>query len=94
MFTFGLKVALSQKLNDVNARSQKRHLNLNLKTLLMKRQIDNPSPGTVTWRKLVVNLDTLLSDSSEEEIRELFPVPDSLWEEAIPKDIFTSRGYY
>ena len=40
-----------------------------------------------------VNLDTLSSDSSEEEIRlrEVIPVPDSLGEEVI--DIFTSRGY-
>ena len=28
-------------------------LNLNLKSLLVKRQIDNPSPGAVTWGKLV-----------------------------------------
>ena len=42
----------------------------------MKRQIDNPSPGAVTGgnESLVltreVNLDTLSSDSSEEEIRD------------------------
>ena len=42
----------------------------------MKRQIDNPSPGAVTGENeslaLIreVNLDTLSSDSSEEEIRD------------------------
>ena len=42
----------------------------------MKRQIDNPSPGAVTGvNKYIaltreVNLDTLSSDSSEEEIRD------------------------
>ena len=43
----------------------------------MKRQTVNPSPGAVTGGKLVpsshkrrVNLDTLSSDSSEEEIRD------------------------
>ena len=49
--------------------------NLNLNSLLVKRQIDNPSPGTVTGGnfKLVPsshNLDTLSSDSTEEEIRD------------------------
>ena len=52
------------------------NLNLNLNSLLVKRQIDNPSPGAVTGgnQSLAltreVNLDTLLSDSSEEEIRD------------------------
>ena len=61
----------------------------------MKRQIDSPSPGAVTGGKKSlsltreVNLDTLSSDSSEEEFREVIPVPDSLGEEAIPIDIFT-----
>ena len=47
---------------------------LNLNSLLVKRQIDNPSPGAVTGgnQSLAltreVNLDTLSSDSSEEEI--------------------------
>ena len=51
-------------------------LNLNLNSLLAKRQIDNPSPGAVTggnWSLALtreVNLDTLSSDSSEEEIRD------------------------
>ena len=50
-------------------------LNLNLNSLQVKRQIDNPSPGAVTggnWslaRTREVNLDTLSSDSSVEEIR-------------------------
>ena len=41
----------------------------------MNHQIDNPSPGAVTWgnKSLAltreVNLDVLSSDSSEEEIR-------------------------
>ena len=49
-------------------------LNLNLNSLLVKRQIDNPSPGAVTGGNSSlalsreVNLDTLSSDSSEEEI--------------------------
>ena len=44
--------------------------------LLVKRQIDNPSPGAVTGgnQSLAltreVNLDTLSSDSSEEDIRD------------------------
>ena len=43
---------------------------------MVKRQAVNPSPGAVTGGKLVpsltreVNLDTLSSDSSEEEIRD------------------------
>ena len=51
-------------------------LNLNLNSLLVKRQIDNPSPGAVTGGNeslgltREVNLDTLSSDSSEEEIRD------------------------
>ena len=51
------------------------NLNLNLNSLLVKRQIDNPSPGAVTgvnWSIALtreVNLETLLSDNSEEEIR-------------------------
>ena len=42
----------------------------------MKRQIDNPSPGAVTGGNYAlalsrdVTLDTLSSDSSEEEIRD------------------------
>ena len=42
----------------------------------MKCQIDNPSPGAVTGGNKVlaltreVNLDTISSDSSEEEIRD------------------------
>ena len=52
---------------------------LNLNSLLVKRQIDNPSPGAVTGgnkslaltREVTqVNLDMLSSDSSEEEIRD------------------------
>ena len=49
---------------------------LNLNSLLVKRQIDNPSPGAVTGENQSlsltreVNLDTLSSDSSEEEIRD------------------------
>ena len=48
---------------------------LNLNSLLVKCQIDNPSPGAVTGGKSLaltrqVNLDTLSSDSSEEEIRD------------------------
>ena len=52
------------------------NLNLNLNSLLVKRQIDNPSPGAVTGGNQIlaltreVNLDTLSSDSSEEEIRD------------------------
>ena len=48
--------------------------NLNLNSLLVKRQVDNPLPGAVTGgnQSLAltreVNLDTLSSDSSEEEI--------------------------
>ena len=48
-------------------------LNLNLNSLLVKRQIDNPSQGAVTggnWSLALtreVNFDTLSSDSSEEE---------------------------
>ena len=48
---------------------------LNLNSLLVKRQIDNPSPGALTgeYQSLAltreVNLDTLSSDNSEEEIR-------------------------
>ena len=51
-------------------------LNLNLNSLLVKRQIDNPSPGDMTRGNYSlaltreVNLDTLSSDSSEEEIRD------------------------
>ena len=49
-------------------------LKLNLNSLLVKRQIDNPSPGAVTGGTLAltreVNVDTLSSDSSEEEIRD------------------------
>ena len=42
-----------------------------------------------------MNLDTLSSDSSEEEFRDVIPVPDSLGEEAtcILIDIFTGLGY-
>ena len=49
---------------------------LNLNSLLVKRQIDNSSPGAVTGGNLSlaltreVNLDTLSSDNSEEEIRD------------------------
>ena len=51
---------------------------LNLNSLVVKRQIDNPSPGAVTGGNYSlaltreVNLDRLLvsSDSSEEEIRD------------------------
>ena len=49
---------------------------LNLNSLLVKRQTDNPSPGAATggnWSLALtreVNLDTLSSDSSEEEIRD------------------------
>ena len=49
---------------------------MNLNSLLVKRQVDNPSPGAVTGgnKSLAlareVNLDTLSSDSSEEEIRD------------------------
>ena len=49
---------------------------MNLNSLLVKRQIDNPSPGAVTGENFSlaltreVNLDTLSSDSSEEEIRD------------------------
>ena len=49
---------------------------LNLNSSLVKRQIDNPSPGAVAGgnQSLAltreVNLDTLSSDSSEEEIRD------------------------
>ena len=80
-------------------------MHLNLNSLPVKRQIDNPSPGAVTGGKSVflaltreVNLDTLSFDSSEEEVRdwEVIPVPDtsdSLGEDAILIDIFTSRGY-
>ena len=45
-------------------------------SLLVKRQTVNPSPGAVTGGKLSlaltreVNIDTLSSDSSEEEIRD------------------------
>ena len=52
------------------------HLNLNLNSLLVKRQTDYPSPGAVTGGDYSlaltreVNLDTLSSDSSEEEIRD------------------------
>ena len=50
-------------------------LNLNLNSLLVRRQIDNPSPGVVTGGKPLaltreMNLDTVSSDSSEEEIRD------------------------
>ena len=47
---------------------------LHLNRLLVKRQIDNPSPGAVTGgnKSLAltreVNLDTLSSDSSEESL--------------------------
>ena len=50
--------------------------NLNLNILLVKRRIDNPSLGAVTGGNeslaltREVNLDTLSSDSSEEEIRD------------------------
>ena len=49
-------------------------MNLNLNGLLVKRQIDNPSPRAVTGRNQSlaltreVNLDTLSSHSSEKEI--------------------------
>ena len=52
------------------------YANLNLISLLVTRQIDNPSPGAVTGGNYSlaltreVNLDTLSSDSSEEEIRD------------------------
>ena len=51
-------------------------LNLNLNSLLVKRQTDNPSPGAVTGENYSlafireVNLDALSSDCSEEEIRD------------------------
>ena len=54
----------------------KSFMDLNLNSLLVKRQIDNPSPGAVTGgnQSLAltreVNLDTLSYDSSEEEIRD------------------------
>ena len=44
--------------------------NQNQNSLLVIRQIDNPSPGAVTALTREVNLDTLSSDSSEEEIRD------------------------
>ena len=71
---------------------------LNLNSFLVKRQIDNPSPGAVTGGNhslaltSEVNSDTQSSDSSEEEIKrlgEVIPVPGSLGEEAMLKDIFT-----
>ena len=52
------------------------NLNLNLNSLLVKRQIDNPSPGAVTGGNYSlaltreVKLDTISNDSSEEEIRD------------------------
>ena len=73
-------------------------LHLNLNSFLVKSQIDNPSPGAVTGGNhslaltSEVNSDTLSSDSSEEEIKrlgEVIPVPESLGEEAMLKDIFT-----
>ena len=51
---------------------------LNLNSLLVKRQIDNPSPGAVTGGNeslaltREVNLDMLSSDSSEELSNDLF----------------------
>ena len=51
-------------------------LNLNLNSLPVKRQIDNPSPGAVTGGNSSlaltrgVNLDTVSSDSSEEDLRD------------------------
>ena len=71
------------KKNKANPQiKQKRHnlepksaVNLNLNRLLVKRQIDNPSSGALTGgNKSIaltreVHLDTLSSDSSEEEIR-------------------------
>ena len=70
---------------------------LNLNSLLVKRQIDNPSSGAVTGgNKFLaltreVNLDTLSSDSSAEETRDSGRSFQSLivWgEEAILIDIF------
>ena len=77
---------------------------LNLNSLLVKRQIDNPSPGALTgeYQSLAltrdVNLDTLSSDNSEEEIRGSGRSFQSLivWGgggEAILRDIFTCRKY-
>ena len=51
-----ISIASSPRLSDTTY--------LNLNSLLVKRQIDNPSPGAVTGG------DTLSSDSSEEEIRD------------------------
>ena len=70
---------------------------LNLNSLLVKRQIDNPSPGPVTGdnKSLAitreVNLDTLSSDSSEEEIRDSGRSFQSLivWGKKHYTDIFT-----
>ena len=76
-------------------------MNLILNSLLVKRQIDNPSSGAVTGgnQSLAltreVDLDTLSSDSSEEEIRDSGRSFQSLivWgEEVIFIDIFTGRG--
>ena len=75
---------------------KEKNLNLNLNSLLVKRQIDHPSPGAVTGgnQSLAltreVNLDTLSSDSSEEEIRDAGRSFQSLivWGRS-----FTYRGY-
>ena len=62
----------------------------------MKRQIDNPSPGAVTGGKLVPSShkrSELRHTIIYHRFREVIPVPDSLGEDAILIDIFTSRGY-
>ena len=68
---------LNKKRENTSKRKKKMiHPDLNLNSLLVKRQIDNPSPGAVTGgNKSIaltreVNFDTLSSDSSEEEIRD------------------------
>ena len=78
--------------------SDRLNLNLNLNSLLVKRQIDNPSPGAVTGGNLSLALTREVNfryaiirqlSGRNQGFREVIPVPDSLGEEAIPIDIFT-----
>ena len=71
-------------------------LNLNLNSLLVKRQIDNPSPGAVTGGKLGPSSHkrgdlryAIIRQfgGDKQGFREAIPVPDSLGEEAILIDI-------
>ena len=70
---------------------------LNLNSLLVNRQINNPSPGAVTG-KLVPSSHKrgelryaiiLQFRGRNQGLGEVIPVPDSLGEEAILIDIFT-----